>query len=66
MENNFSCEAGKSLVMAKKVKSPLGAYFGLAGKASALGGYCNISENYTEILFTLSIAILKFSVYNGK
>jgi hypothetical protein len=65
VENNFSCEAGKSLVMAKKVKSPLGAYFGLIGKASALDGYCDIRRIYNTILFTLSIAILKFSVYNG-
>lgn len=85
--------------MAKKIKSPVGASFALAGGLSAPGGYdwaaewrsvsgsdclfrrlpdsflpqggmergCYsiIIENYNAILFTLSIAILKFSVYNG-
>jgi hypothetical protein len=52
--------------MAKNCKIPLRGLFGLAGKTSALDGYCDIRRIYNTILFTLSIAILKFSVYNGK
>ena len=44
---------------------PKGLLLAFCGAVATPGGYDNINKNYANNLFALSIAILKFSVYNG-